>query len=284
LYYNFGLIGYPLTHTLSPLIHNYLIYKSNINGGYTCFELNDLEGLESLLNFLKKYNFFGLNVTLPYKEMIIDYVSEMSEEAEKCRSVNTLYIKDGNIKGYNTDLYGFRKLLECNNVEVKEKTVVILGAGGAAKSVLTVLLEKKVKKIYLLSRDIEKGRSLINTLDISDVNNICVNFISMLKDGIDCDIVINATSAGIKGPFDIDLSNLRVNFCAIDLQYKLNHFTNFLQALDNRVKLRIDGMEMLIYQAIKSFEIWTNLNIHINFKEIKERLLRRNEITRNFTE
>ena len=278
MYYNLGLIGYPLNHSLSPCIHNYLIYKSKINGGYNCFELIDSNGMGELLKFLKTYNFCGLNVTLPYKEEIINHIPELSDEAEKVRSVNTLCIKNGCIKGYNTDIYGFRQMIRHNNIIFNGKTVTLIGVGGASRSVLPVILEEGAKEIYILCRDIKKGNIVIDSLNISHLSNIYVKEISLLKKHFECDVIINATSAGINRPFDIDLKNVNVDYCAIDLQYNLNNFTHFLQSLSNQKVILIDGIDMLVYQALKSFEIWTERNIGINIKEIKNILMGIDEI------
>lgn len=273
MYYNLGLIGYPLNHSISPCIHNYLIYKNKINGGYNCFELIEAKNIGDLLKFLKIYNFCGLNITLPYKEAIINYIHELSDEAEKVRSVNTLCIKNDCIKGFNTDIYGFRQMIRHNNINFKGKTVTILGAGGVSRSVLPVILEESAKEVYILCRDIKKGNKIIDGFNISHLSNIYVKEINLLRKHFECDIIINATSAGINSPFDIDLKNVKVYYCAIDLQYNLNNFTYFLQSLSNQKVTLIDGIDMLIYQALKSFEIWTERDISINIKEIKNRLM-----------
>ena len=273
MYYNFGLVGYPLNHSLSPSIHNYFIYINKINGGYNCFELRNVKGICKLLNILKEYRFSGLNITLPYKEEIIKYVDELSEVAVRTGSVNTLHIKNNYIKGYNTDIYGFREMLRYNNISLKNKKVVILGAGGVSKSVLTVVLEEDPKQIDLLCRDIQKGDDVIKNLKINNFKNIFVKDIGILKDGYECDVIINATSAGIKNSFDINLSNVKINYYAIDLQYNLRGYTYFLNAIENKKVTMIDGIDMLIFQALKSFEIWTECNFNINIREVKKILL-----------
>lgn len=273
MYYNFGLIGYPLNHSLSPSIHNYFLYKNKVNGGYNCFELVDAKEMMNLINFLKEYKFRGLNVTLPHKEAIISYVNELSEEAKLSRSVNTLYIKNNYIKGYNTDIYGFREMLKYNNISLKDKNIAILGAGGASKSVLSVVLEEDSRQIDLLCRDMQKGNNLIKSLNVGCLKNIFVKGISVLKNDYECDVAINATSAGIKNTFDINLSNVKINYCAIDLQYNLSGYTCFLNSLKHQKITMIDGVDMLIFQALKSFEIWTESNININIREVKNMLL-----------
>jgi shikimate dehydrogenase len=278
MYCNLGLTGYPLKHSLSPIIHNFLLYSNKINGGYNCFELIDAKEIGELLKFLRKYHFYGLNITLPYKEEIINYVNDLSDEAKKVKSVNTLYIKNDYIKGYNTDLYGFKQMLTYNSISPYGKTVALIGAGGASRAVLSVLLEENVKEMLLLCRDVNKGYKLINDLNIAHLKNINVKEINYLKNSFECDIIINATSAGINSLFDIELNKIKVNYCAIDLQYNLNNFTHFLQSLSNQKVILIDGIDMLVYQALKSFEIWTERNINISIEEIKNLLKGINEI------
>lgn len=272
MYYNFGLIGCPLNHTLSPIIHNYFMYQNNINGGYSCFELGEVKELGNLIKFLKDYRFSGLNITVPYKEEIKKYIDEFSEDALKVGSINTLAFKQDCIKGYNTDIFGFREMLRYNRISITDRTVVLLGAGGAARSVLSVILEENPKSVYIVCRNVVKGNNLLNDLKTKCARFVSVNEMSILKKAFECDIIINATSVGLTNAFDIDLGCVHVNYCAIDLQYHLNSFTQFLQKFKKQKVILLDGLDMLIFQALRSFEIWTEKHININIEGIKSKL------------
>lgn len=274
MYYNFGLIGFPLSHTLSPIIHNYFIYNNNLNGGYNCFEINDVKKLGDLIKFLNNYKFSGLNITLPYKEEIKKYVDEFSEDALKIGSINTLSIKQNCIKGYNTDTFGFKEMLRYNRISLTNRTVVLLGSGGAARSALSIILEENPRCVYIVCRNTLKGDVLLKDLKTDHAKNIAIKDMSILKKTLECDVIINATSAGIIDSFNIDLGSVHVNYCAIDLQYILNSFTHFLHNFKKQKIILLDGLDMLIFQALRSFEIWTGKEISININVIKNKLKR----------
>ncbi|MDY6820772.1 MAG: hypothetical protein SVN78_04025 [Deferribacterota bacterium] len=273
MYYNLGLLGYPLRHSISPLIHTYLLYKNFINGGYNCFELQEEASLSEFINFARRYNFAGFNVTLPYKEKIFKYIDEVDSSAKNTHSINTLLIDKGITKAYNTDLFGFSKLIENNNIELLDKNIVVIGSGGVVGTILYYLLNNEIKSLCILCRNVEKGKNLISRLQLKENGSVLVeNLNKRLREGINCDILIHATSAGISGEFDMNLNNINFNI-AIDLQYSLKDLTPFLQRIKNKnYNIIIDGFDMLIFQAIKSFEIWTKRKFDINLEEISSYL------------
>ena len=147
----YGVLGEKLPHTISPEIHEEVFSLLNIDGAYKIFEVekNDLCKVADSLRVLK---IKGTNVTIPYKQDIMKYLDEISDEAQKIGAINTINLKDNKLYGYNTDYYGFGTIIEKNNVELKDKSVMVLGTGGASKAVVTYLLDSGVNKVYLVSR------------------------------------------------------------------------------------------------------------------------------------
>lgn len=271
MFTNLGIIGYPLKHTISPKIHNYLLYKSNINGGYNCFELSDGNDLKIFIDFAKKYNFKGFNVTLPFKTAIFDFVDNYSKEVTAVRSVNTINFEDGKICAYNTDIYGFDKLLDMNNIDVTNKKIVVLGSGGAARSVINVLLKYKYNTIYIFNKNLERTRQLCADLQIKNNPDILISDLKYISTVSECDIIINTTSAGLYNDFNIDIGEMSVMDCAIDLLYSKD-LTTFLKKIAHRCSKLIDGTDMLIMQAIRSFEVWTGKSMYSLFDDLKNYL------------
>lgn len=256
MYLNLGLIGNPLHHTLSPLIHNYFLYHTGICGGYTCYDIKD-GNLKEIVEFFKKYEFRGVNVTVPYKTEIMKFCDKIDKSGEEIGAVNTLLFDNGEITGYNTDIFGFKKMLEISGIDSSNKSVLLLGAGGASRSVIPYLREHKPSKLAIANRTVEKAENLLKlyggvgeAVSLSDIK------------GSEFDIVINSTSIGVKGEDFIDLS-IKCNYSAVDMIYR-PYETPFLSQF-NDVK-KVNGLLMLIWQALGSFEIWTGKTLEPDIK------------------
>ena len=148
---NFLVIGNPIDHSLSPKLHNYWIKKYKIDAVYEKKLLNNNE-IENLISDVKEEKIYGINVTVPFKKIVIPFLDELSEEAEISQSVNTIYKKDNKIIGDNTDIEGFKLSLEKTELETENKKVLILGAGGVVSSIIIALKKMQIKKIYLSNR------------------------------------------------------------------------------------------------------------------------------------
>ena len=147
----FFVIGNPIDHSLSPKLHNYWIKKYKIDAVYEKKLLNNNE-IENLISNIREEKIHGLNITVPFKKMVIPFLDELSEEAEISQSVNTIYKKDNKIIGENTDIEGFKLSLEESGLETKNKKTLILGAGGVVPSIIIALKKMQVGKIYLSNR------------------------------------------------------------------------------------------------------------------------------------
>ncbi len=264
MYLNLGIIGHPLEHTLSPRLHSYFMNETYINGGYVCFDTDENE-IGELFKCLKRYNFKGINVTVPYKEKIFDFVDNVSKEAQEIGAINTIkFSEDGQTTGYNTDTYGFDEMMKLNEVNPDNRNIIVMGSGGSALTVLYTLKKYNYKKIFLLARNIEKAEKIVNKLNLSKIEIFNYNFLNKSQE---CDIIINTISLGLKGERFFKMSNVYCNDAIIDLQYKPN-VTPFIEEYKNTSVKKINGIGMLILQGYKAFQIWTDKNIHLNFNKI----------------
>ena len=244
----FLVIGNPISHSLSPKLHNYWLKKNNINGTYDKEKLNSND-LEKLILRVKTNEIYGINVTVPFKKEIISYLDELSLEAENTQSVNTIYLNDNKVKGHNTDVDGFQLSLSNIKFDVKGKKIFILGAGGVVPSIIFSLKKMKASKIIITNRTKTKAEALkniFNDLSIIDWGEV-PSF----------DMVINATSLGLdnKDEINLDFSKIEKGKLYYDVIYNPKE-TNFLKkakAMGNKTE---NGKKMFIYQAAASFKIW----------------------------
>ena len=207
----FGIIGSPITHSLSPVLHNYWFKKYNIEANYSLLNVTE-ENLKNVINKIKDKELSGINVTLPYKQKIIPFIDKLINDAQHTNSVNTIFLNNDNIViGENTDVFGFQAayLKSIPNQEKKNKKVLVLGAGGVAPSIILALLKSKIHNIALSNRTYEK--SLFLKKNFKNLNIIKWNDFS--KEVNKFDIIINATSLGLNSSneFDSDFSNFNKN-------------------------------------------------------------------------
>ena len=252
-----GVIGDPINHTRSPLIHNYWIKKSNINCFYIPLNVKDSD-LEKKLIFIRELGFCGLNVTIPHKEKIINLSDEIMESAKVIGAANTIYFENGKIIADNTDTYGFYQSILKNfpKYNFKKEIVVIFGSGGAARAVTSVFLKENAFEIRIINRNREKAERVrddlsprIKIYDWNDYSKALHN----------TSTVVNTTSLGNLGfeKFSIDLKGVRKNGIAIDLVYNPMK-TSFMKKAEKENLKAINGLDMLIYQAKKGFQQWFN--------------------------
>ena len=249
-------IGNPITHSLSPELHNYWLKENDINGIYNKEELNENDLKEFFLK-IKNKEINGANITVPFKRDVISYLDELSLEAEKTQSVNTVYLKDDKIIGHNTDIDGFELAMKNVDYDVEGKKVLILGAGGVVPSVIFALYKMKVLSVTICNRTKTKAenlKNLFNDLEIVDWGKAS-NF----------DMIINATSIGLKkeDKLNLDLSKLQNSEFFYDVIYNPKE-TNFLKDGKNLGKITENGKKMFIYQAAKAFKIWHGIDPKIN--------------------
>ncbi len=243
----FTLIGYPLSHSFSKKYFTEKFKKENISNHE--YFLSPLEKIEDFPNLLSTYpNLVGLNVTIPYKEKVIPFLDEISEEAKAIGAVNTIKIIEGKLKGFNTDVYGFEKSL-VDFLTQKEKKItvenaLVLGTGGAAKAVVYILKKMGIEPI-LVSRNKEKG-----DLTYEDLDTIIFD---------ECRLIVNTTPLGMLPNLEscpnLPFHRINEKFHLYDLVYNPEK-TVFLRRGESKGAAIKNGLEMLHLQAEKAWEIW----------------------------
>jgi|TARA_B110000027_G_scaffold3682_1_gene3275 shikimate dehydrogenase len=247
----FLVIGNPIEHSLSPKLHNYWIKKNNLKASYDKKFLEQNE-IQKLILDVRQEKIHGLNVTVPFKKIVIPFLDTLSDEARNSKSVNTIYKYKDKIIGDNTDIDGFKIGLETTNQIIKNKEALILGAGGVVPSIIIALKKMKILKINLSNRteakalEIKKLFPEIKIIKWGKVSNF--------------DIIINATSIGLKDKdeINIDYKNISQNKFFYDVIYNPAE-TNFLRRAKEFGAQTENGKMMFIYQAQKAFFTWHNI-------------------------
>ena len=257
----FIVIGNPIEHSLSPLLHNYWIKKNNIDAIYDKQKLNEDE-LEQYILQIKEKKISGINVTVPFKKAIIPFLDELSIEAESTQSVNTIYLRNNKVIGHNTDIFGFEISIKKSKYNLKDKEVLILGAGGVVPSIIFALNKMKISKIKISNRTKDKAENLktiFKNIEIIEWGE-APNF----------DMIINATSLGLKkeDKINLDFSSISKNKFFYDVIYNPIE-TNFLKIGKNLGNITLNGKLMFIYQALSAFNIWHGLEPDVDKNIIK---------------
>ena len=258
----YGLIGNPVSHTFSPIMHNNLFENFNINSLYCAFKV-DNDKVESALEGVKSLDIKGLNVTIPHKESVIKHLDYISEEARAIGAVNTIKNSEGKLYGYNTDVYGFMKSLEENSISYKEKDVALLGFGGSAKAVVYGLVSGGIKSLTIYVRNKDKACEIAKNMSILNKADYKIEDISSFEEKINFyDILVNTTPLGmgsLKDMSPVDLSKLNNSnkLSVVDLIYNPME-TLLMKTAREKGLVAINGLDMLIYQGLKAFEIWTD--------------------------
>ena len=253
-------IGNPISHSLSPRLHNYWLKQNNISATYDKVKLEENE-IKEIIRDIKKQKIIGCNVTVPFKKKVIPLLDKLSPEAEKTQSVNTIVFQKGNLIGYNTDILGFDKAIKDLNFNMKDKRILILGAGGVVPSIVFALKKMDVLEITISNRTKQKAENL--KVLFKDLNIVEWGNVSKF------DVVINATSLGLnKEKINLDFSSVGKNKLFYDVIYNPAE-TKFLKEgkeLGNKTE---NGRKMFIYQASEAFKLWHGIEPEINFETLK---------------
>jgi shikimate dehydrogenase len=261
----YGIIGSSLGHSYSPIIHNHFFRMNNLSNIYELFEVDEFQ-LSDIIKGLRTNELCGLNVTFPYKEVIIPLLDKLHKSAKTAGAVNTIQNINGILTGFNTDVYGIQSTLSNRlKINLKNKTVVLLGAGGAARACLTALVGHKPAKIIIFNRTLSRAEMIVSECktvlgDIAIETRHLDEFNSHYSPEY-CSVIISAMSAGaffletmLKKAHD-DKAESVVLF---DLNYGEKSLT---QHSRQKFEIYEDGLYMLSAQAAESFRIWTDISL-----------------------
>ncbi len=266
----YGIVANPIKHSISPLMHNTSFKHLGINSIYMAFEIQK-DHLESFIQSVRTLDIKGFNVSMPFKEEIIPYLDELSEEARLCQAVNTVKNSDGKLIGHISDGEGFILSFKEKNWAIDGHKFVVLGAGGACKSIVASLAKYNAKEIVVYNRRYksfidemnEHFDTLITYKDLYDKE-------SLKKDLSDAYMLINTTSIGMNESDEclIDESFLSDSIKVYDIIYKPLE-TKLLTLAKNKNLDYMNGINMLIYQGAVSFKYWTGHDMPIDIVKNK---------------
>ena len=256
-----AVVANPIKHSISPFIHNQAFEATHTNGVYVAWEVEATDLAETVAN-IRRYQMFGINLSMPYKEQVISYLDQLSEEARLIGAVNTVVNREGTLIGYNTDGKGFFKSLP--SFKISGKRMVLLGSGGAAKAILAQAILDGVSQVsvFVRSASIEKTRPYLEKLQNETgfkVDLFALEDVSELQARIiDSVLLVNATSVGMDGvslpiPSSVVLPE---KLLVADVIYQPFE-TPFLNWARNQGNQAINGLGMLLYQAAEAFQLWT---------------------------
>lgn len=262
-----GVIGNPVEHSISPMLHNTLCRHFGVDIIYVPFKVEKSD-LDNAVKGMKAINILGFNITIPYKKDIMKYIDDNTKEALLMGAVNTVKNIDGRFYGYNTDAEGFsRSFKQESRTNFRDKKVALIGAGGAARAIAVKVAMEGARKIYVVNRTESKAREFIemingNVKNIAEYTLLDKNYISSVFK--ESEIIINTTSVGMypniyESPtdkFDI-FSKGQIVYDVIYNPTK----TKFLIEAENMGCKTINGLGMLFYQGMYAFEIWTGIKL-----------------------
>ena len=251
----YAVIGDPIDHSLSPNIHNAAFRQLGLDHTYIAYRIPAGE-LSAGIGALKKIKISGFNVTIPHKIEMMKFLDEMDTTCKVIGAVNTVLNEDGKLKGYNTDMIGFLDPIKKRNLTIKDSQVMLLGAGGAARAIVTAMVKEKAHKITIVNRTLENANKLaefakkiggnVDVVSLQEANEL----ISEHK------FIINSTSIGMKDePSPISTDSINENSIVYDIVYQPMNTDLIKKSKENGATV-IYGYEMLLSQAACSFEIW----------------------------
>ncbi len=249
----YGIVGNPVSHSFSPDMQTRAFRELNLNSVYLPFLIRDHD-LPNLLTAFQLINLQGFNVTVPYKEKIMNYLPELSEEAEFIGSVNTVVKTKDGWKGYCTDGSGFIRALKNQKIAIKNSKILLVGAGGSAKAIAFSLVKSSIARLHVQNRTKEKAEELVSKLKRI---NQAIEISTSPGDPSNYDLLINTTSVGMKDK-GIPLAEEQIAKCkqVIDIIYN-PPLTPLLYKAKSLNIPGNNGIDMLLYQGVEAFEIWT---------------------------
>ena len=278
----FGLVGHPVEHSMSPVLHHTLADILGHELAYVPFDVNN--DLESAIKGAFELNIQGLNVTVPYKQDVMKFLKDIDPLAKKIGAVNTLLRCKNGYKGYNTDMPGLKRAMENDGIKIKGANFYLIGAGGVARAAFLMLLENGAKRVHILNRSVEKAEALANDLEAGYDTMVTVGNLQSYKAfPLENATAIQATNVGMYPKTD-DVVIEDIEFYeGIDAAYDLIFnpaVTEFMNRADKCGKKAYNGLKMLLFQGIIAYEYWNNVSVSDDvaakvYDTMLEELLRR---------
>ena len=274
---NFAVIGCPIEHSLSPVLHNEVFKQTGIVAQYSKLNIEE-ENLAEFVETFRIGKIKGINVTLPHKEHIIPLLDDINPWANSIGAVNCVLKTNSTLIGYNTDWYGFSMLLKSNGIQADDKSCLIVGAGGVSKSVVYSLIQSGVKSITITNRTLNNACKLVDHFKIishqTELTSIPLDISKIEK--LKPDIIINCTSVGMSPDFsDTPLPDYPFHSRQILVDTIYNPLkTQLMKDAENGGAKVINGMDMFIYQGLASLDLWLKMDIskQVKYTELKDHL------------
>ena len=260
-----GLIANPVEHTLSPLLHNTMAEKTGINMAYVPFK-PEKEGLDAAVKGAYELNILGLNVSVPYKQQVIGSLAEIDGMAEAIGAVNTLVRIDGGYKGYNTDILGLKRAMEIEGVSIREKAVVLLGAGGVAKAIAHLCVSEGASRVVIFNRTLSRAEELAKQVNdcygIQTVTAMPLEEYGKLPE--ERYLAIQTTNVGMHPNVDEAVIEDRAFYEKLETAYDMVYTpftTKFMKNAQECGARAFNGLRMLVYQGICAYELWNQVTV-----------------------
>lgn len=273
-----AIIGNPLSHSLSPVLHEFLLQELGLAGNYLPYEIH-AEALDATLQDFEENGVTGFNVTIPFKQRIMQSLDVVEDAARVIGAVNTVRRQDDKLFGYNTDGIGFVRSLTNKGVDIGNRSAVVLGAGGAARAVVFGLIQQRVEKISVCNRTLSRAEALVQemraTTDFDAIAAFALQERNILASLTEDSILVNATSLGMWPdthalPFEI--RNDATRMTVVDLVYNPLE-TRFLQLARQMGATAIDGLDMFIFQGLAALQIWLQKPVEIEHESVRTFLI-----------
>ena len=266
----FAVIGDPIDHSLSPTIHNAAYRQLGLECTYIAYRIPKGQ-LDVEIDSLKKIKISGFNVTIPHKINVMEYLDELDENCKTIGACNTVINDDGNLKGYNTDMDGFLEPIKNRNISIQDSNILLFGAGGAARAIIAGLAKEKARHVTIVNRTTEHGLQLKEFSGSIGLNSEVKTIEEMNEFHADYDLIINSSTQGLKDESaTIPIKIINQETVVYDIVYKPVN-TELIKESKKKNAEIIYGYEMLLGQAVRSFEIW--LEQKAPYDEMKKALL-----------
>ena len=267
----YGIIGKPLSHSLSPFLHNFWFKENKIEANYSLIEIEKNQ-IKEIIDKIRLKKLQGINVTVPYKQEVVPYLDVIINDAKETSSINTIYLNSENkIVGENTDVYGFEesfvKKLDSENLH--EKNFLILGAGGVTSSLIYALEKKSIKKIFISNRTLAKAELIKKKFSFIEI----IQWDEIYVKSEEMDVIINSTSLGMKNNpnFESTITKFKPDLFYFDIVYNPLE-TKMLKNFKNQKVRTLNGLEMFLFQGQKSFYLWNKINPIVG-EEVKKGII-----------